>query len=344
MTSGEFAAGDWIDRLAGALGKLAGAQDPFLQKYWEDHPRVHVVDNGKPPPFPLDDLRCLYAQVRYSRRWGNEEHYAPLRAVLDPARHALLSHPTLARVAITGRVIGDNDFWMRILNSGASISAADLIAGLMARAAELSGDRFRAAARELNAFLAPAGDGEATDVLGNLDEGCDAMLFYGLTVTERIEVADGMAILPFGQARRFVDMDLVEKLAPSSAVFRGWQSVGAMVRPFRWRPVFSPAGDVNEPVTAPPGPFFQEARMFLDLLAVSHAAPLLPLAALSDCIDRSAGRLLGRDSSGPRFYQSWPAQAFDGCCSAWNLDLLEAKSVNGLERRSASNTHAEQHL
>ena len=77
---------------------------------------------------------------------------------------------------------------------------------------------------------------------------------------------------------------------------------------------------------------------------LSHAAPLLPLAALSDCIDRSAGRLLGRDSSGPRFYQSWPAQAFDGCCSAWNLDLLEAKSVNGLERRSASNTHAEQHL
>ena len=31
------------------------------------------------------------------------------------------------------------------------------------------------------------------------------------------------------------------------------------------------------------------------------------------------------------------------CCSAWNLDPLVPKNVNGLERRSASNTHAEQH-
>ena len=29
------------------------------------------------------------------------------------------------------------------------------------------------------------------------------------------------------------------------------------------------------------------------------------------------------------------------CCSAWNLDPLKPKKVNGLERRSASNTHAE---
>ena len=45
---------------------------------------------------------------------------------------------------------------MRILNSGSSISAGDLIAGLMARAADLSGDRFRTAAGELNAFLSPS--------------------------------------------------------------------------------------------------------------------------------------------------------------------------------------------
>ena len=108
-------------------------------------------------------------------------------------------------MAVSGRIIGDNDFWIRILNSGRSISAAVLIAGLMARAAELSGDRFRAAARELNAFLVPAGNGGTAGVLGNLDEGYDAVLFYGLAVAERIDIADGMVILPFRHVQRFVD-------------------------------------------------------------------------------------------------------------------------------------------
>ena len=313
MISEEFDANDWIERLGGALPALVKAQEPYLQAYWRHNPREHVVVDGRDvTPFPLDDLRMLYARARHARAFGSEAQYASLRPVLDTARHALISHPTLARVAVAGRVIGDNDFWMRILNSGTSISAADLIAGLMARAAELSGDRFWTAARELNAFLSPVDDAEAADVLGNLDEGRDAMLFYGLTVTERIEVTDDMAILPFGQSQRFLDMDLVEKLAPQGAVFRGWRSVGAMVRPFRWRPVFRRSGSVNEPMTGPPGPFFQEARIFLDLLAVSHAAPVQPLATISSCIDRSAGRLMGQESHGPGFYQSWLAQGFDG--------------------------------
>ena len=57
---------------------------------------------------------------------------------------------------------------MRILNSGASISASDLTAGLMDRAVELSGDRFRVVAREPVTFLSPAGDGRAAGVSGTL--------------------------------------------------------------------------------------------------------------------------------------------------------------------------------
>ena len=108
-----------------------------------------MVDGRDETPFPLDDVRSLYFQVRYDKIFGREAHYESLRAVHDSTRHALLSHPAIERVAVAGRIVGENDFWMRILNSGASISASDLIAGLMARAAELSVDRFRAAAREL---------------------------------------------------------------------------------------------------------------------------------------------------------------------------------------------------
>ena len=52
---------------------------------------------------------------------------------------------------------------------------------------------------------------------GGLDIGYDATLFYGLTVKERIDVADGMAILPFDQVQAFVDENLVETLAPRGA-------------------------------------------------------------------------------------------------------------------------------
>ena len=311
MTSEEFVVGDWIDRLAPALARLAEAQEPYLREYQERCARVIVLKDGEPPPFPLDDVRMVYAAARHSRVWGVEAQYARLRAVLDPVRHALLGHPTLERVAVTGRLIGDNEFWMRILESGSSISAGDLIAGLMARAAEVPDDGFRTALRELNALLSPAGD-EAVGVLGSLDEGCDVLLFYGLTVIERIEVADGMALLPYGEVLRFVEQELVEEFAPRSAGFHGWRPVGAVVRLFRWRPEFRSGGRVDEPVGPLPPPFFREAAAFLDLLAVSHATPVMPLAMLSNRIDVSAGRLLGREKQSPGFYQSWTAQGFSG--------------------------------
>ena len=225
MRSGAFDAGGWIERLVVALRALAKAQERYLQAYWQHHPRAQLIVDGRDEtPFPMDDLRMVYWQARYSRRFGREAEYAPLRALLDPARHALLAHPTLETVAVAGRPVGENDFWLRMVNSGTSISAGHLIAGLMARGADLSGDGFEAAARELNAFLSPLRDEEAGGVLGDLDEGCDGLLFYGLTMNERIEVEDGMALLPFGELRRFVDEEWVDGLARAGARF---QSSGA---------------------------------------------------------------------------------------------------------------------
>ena len=129
-------------------------------------------------------------------------HGSALRAFAHGAgsvRHALLAHPTLDRVAVAGRLIGDNHFSMDIPGSGGDIYAGVLIAGLMARAAELSDDCIRRPLRELNAFLSSVGDGAAADTLGGLDEGCDLFLFYGLALSRRIEVADGMVLLPYGE-------------------------------------------------------------------------------------------------------------------------------------------------
>ena len=302
MTLAEFDAEAWIERVAQLLPPLAQAQEPYLREYQERYARVIDVRDGKPPPFPLEDLRLLYDEVRNARLWGMESHYAPLRALLDPVRHALQGHPTLERVAVTGRLIGDNRFSMEIPGSGGDIYTGTLIAGLMARAAEMPDDGLRTSLRELSEFLSPAGNGAAALALGSLDVGCDVFLFYGLALSERIEVADGMVLLPYGELLRFVDEEFVKELAPRGAGFHGWRSVGAIVRPFRWRPVFRRRGSVNDPMTRSPGSFFPNAATFLDLLAVSHAVPVVPLATLSDEIDRSARRLLGRAEWSPGFY------------------------------------------
>lgn len=295
MNFNAFDAEGWIDRLAAALRALAKVQGPYLKAYWERHPRKRVIVNGRDEtPFPLDDLRMVYSGARHSRRFGTESEHAPLSAVLDPTRHALLSHPELERVAVTGRSVGENDFWMRILNRGTSIWAGDLIAGLMARAVELPGEGFRAAAKELNALLSRLGDDEAAAVLGDLDEGFDLVLFYGLTVTERVELEDGMAILPIVEARRFVERERVEDLAPSGAGFHEWRSVGAVGRPFRWRPFFRRRASLNDPTRHPSPTFFADAQTLLDLTAVSHATPVVRLATVTNCIDLSAARLLGQ--------------------------------------------------
>ena len=304
---------DWIDRLARALGHLAKVQAPYLQKYWDQNPRVHVVSvgrDGERLTFPLDDLRNLYAIARDSKVISDQEHFGSLCTVLDPVRYILLSHPALE--SVVSRIVGEDQFWIQILNAGHSISLTDLIAGLMARAAELSSDSFQTAAHELNSFLTPGkGEGSAS-VPGGLDVGYDAVLFYGLTLKERIEIGDGMALLPFEQTQRFVDEDLVKELAPLTAGFNGWESVGAAVRPFRWRPVFSRTGYDAKVKLKPPWDFFRKAQNFLELLAVAHASPVLCLAVLHNCIDRSAGKLLGLGHHNGGINQRRSAQHFDG--------------------------------
>ena len=312
MTSAQFDSEAWIERLAQLLFPLAQAQEPFLREYQEGYACVINLRDDRPPPFPLDDLRLLYDEVRDSRPWHLETHYAPLRAVLDPVRHALLAHPTLEKVAVTGRLIGDNRFWMEIPGSGADMYIGTLIAGLMARAAELPEDGFQTALRELNAFLSPIGDRAGSDALGNLDEACDVLLFHGLALSERIEVADGMVLLPYEEVLRFVDEETVWDFAPSGAGVHGWRSVGAVARPFRWRPELRQRGRLNGPAGPPPPPFFEEAAVFLDLLAVSHATRVAPLVRLSNRIDSSAGRLLGWEKQNPGLYQSCSAQGVDG--------------------------------
>ena len=78
MTSGVFDTGDWIERVVAALCPLAKAQDTYLHAYWQYHPREQLIVDGRDEtPFPLDDLRMVYAEARYSQTFGREASMSP---------------------------------------------------------------------------------------------------------------------------------------------------------------------------------------------------------------------------------------------------------------------------
>ena len=315
MITKNFAPRKWVERLAPALRKLENAQAPFLREYvWETRREVVVYgwqDNGR-SAYPLNELQTLYLMAHHAKISSDQDHYAPLCAALDPVRHILRSHPTLERVV--SQLIGRDEFWMEILDSGFLTSLTNLIAGLMARSSELSGDRFHTTATEIAQFLAASEEEKPVDELGELDFAYDAGLFYGLTLKESIDIADDMIMLPFELARVFLDESVVRKVAPPGAIAHKWHSIGVVAKKFRWSPVFRQTGYDGSGKIANPGPYFSRVEMFLRLLAIAHATPVLRLATSSNCINRSAGQLLGDSHSRSSNSFGRSAREFNG----WN--------------------------
>lgn len=267
-----------------------------------------------------------------------EAHYRPLLELLDTTRHILLSHPELDRVAVAGRTIGENDFCMSILNSGTTIYARDLIAGLMARAAEVSEDGFRVAARELNALLLPAINVDTARVLGDLEMGYHALLFHGLTLTKRIDFEEGISMLPIADLQGFIDREFVEELAPIGTGFHKWRSVGALVKPFRWRPKLKRRWSFNEPTVSSPENFIRDAQRLLNLITVSHQAPVIPLAVVLNCIHGSAARLLSREKYETGISEKWSVDGFDGFAECPKLKVEALKeALEGFRNRKNEN-------
>ena len=291
MTSKAFDIEGWIDRVTAAVRVLAHAQEPFLQAYWQHVPRKQVIVNRRDvTPFPLDDLRMLYAKALHG--FGEGGNYKALRTAMDPVRTLLRSHPTLWRAV--GPLINNDDFWVQICGHGNLTSLTDLIGGLMARADQLPGDGFHEAAGELHALLDSASGGHAQAVPGDLNIGYDVVLFHGLCLEDEIDIDGELTMLPFERARTFVDEEVLKDMAPDVVRYRDWRLVGAVVKPFRWRPVFRRRGDPTESDGVPPRSFAPDALEFLELLAVSHRVPIVCLAAVRECLNRSACHLLGQ--------------------------------------------------
>ena len=330
MNFGAFDASAWIDRLAPALAALAEAQEGYLDEVAWRRDGSHRAAPGLQPEQPhefTDDLVRLYRDAEFGKGSVRERHYDPIRTALIRVREGLSEHPALAPAAESGD--GLDNFTIVLPDRAGSASALAVAAGLTVRAAEHSGGGFGKACREWHSLF--AGGGERGS--GELGLGYHVALFQGLRLREKVRVSDDMAIVPFARIGAFVDKGIFDLIAPRIALHGNWQSIAAVVKPFRWKPEARPWTEEIELLDLDWGGSFREdAEVLIELLALAHGAPIVCLATIHYCIDRIACCLLGQQ----HFHGSWTlgrsARTFDasaGSCEASGSAMEEAWRMFG---------------
>ncbi|MEP0963752.1 MAG: hypothetical protein ABJG75_18315 [Roseobacter sp.] len=288
-----YSLNSWCARLAPSLGHLAKVQEPFLDAYWQASsypPRMSF--NGKDEtPFPKDDLAHLYDLARSAPRSIEKKYYKPLREALDPVRGILRSHPTLARAL--GTHIGDDQFHVRILNGTSLTWLTQIVAGLLERAHDHGDGGFEKVANEIGSVLDLSSTTLEIDVPNGLDLGYDLLLFHGPEIRNHFEIQEGLIVKPAAVLTDYLDREWIRDFVPEEMDRRDWRQIGAVVRPFHWRPVFQSKTDYREERPSWPPRFEDDALMFLEILSIANQTPILPFMLMHGCVHRSAYSLLG---------------------------------------------------
>ena len=291
---GEFDSGEWVERLTEALARLAEAQNWFPDELDEGRATYSSgeAENGVVEMVHIrsDVLLALYETACFGKGSGWRTRFGPLRQALNQVLDLLAAHPTLAGVVdFSG---GDQEFVVLLPDHAAEARLLRMVGGLMERAMELPEDGCRVASSELRALLDPDGEGEVAGGAGDLHTGYHIAIFHGLRFECQTAIADDMAVLPFENVAAFINEGVLREVAPNIVTPNGRKSLGAIAKRFRWKPKFSPPVDEIAVDSDWGGSFRKDAETFVELLAVSHAAPVVCLVTIHHCIDRVASRLL----------------------------------------------------
>ena len=296
MTPTEFKDANWINRLAWVLSNLAESQMLYVDELYER--RRRYSDRESTSHFfhrihhPSNDILYLYSDACFGAGNYYENHYRPLRTALDKVKSVLAEHPVLKNIL---RSSDDKQgFWIEIMGRGSLTSLLKIVAGLMGRAEEVPNDGFMLASSELNTLLNLSREQYPTPFPDNKEVGYNVVLFHGLHLSEKIQVTDEMAIVPFDQTEAFVNKDILADVAPDIIKYNRERSVGAILKPFRWNPVFLSSGDESHQELDWAKTFFDEAQTFIKLLAVFHGVPVVYMMKIPHCVNRSVPYLLGQ--------------------------------------------------
>ena len=295
MTPANSEPNAWIEELARALSGLASAQDLYrddIDRHRQQHIRSHAERSWSTVPLhPSDYLKSFYFHACRTKSRYLAQHYTPLRAAYTNVRAVLAAHPSWSDFVDPADDSGG--FPIRTATSGGLGALSSIIGGLMARAMELGANRFSTAATELHDLLEPAREPKAPPARGDLSVGYHVVLLHGLSVSDDLQIAEAMALMPFEQMCDFVNETAVSDVAPNIIKFNAWKSVSAIVKPFHWKPAFGERGDDTLPTLDWGGSFFEDAQTFVELLAMFHAGPVVRLVTIPYCIHRTASYLFG---------------------------------------------------
>ena len=303
LTKASFNSADWILRVSHAASEVAAAQESHQDELHEllQQRSLRNSDSLTPnaPFHPSEILRSLYRQAfsgkgRHDARTCryNKHHYDSLREALAAACRVLASHPTLGPFVDPAQPMAE--FGVRMGNRGGKANMPDLIAGIVSYAAELHEQGLRQPATQLNELLDMQDDRPAALEFDNVSSGIHVALLHGLEVQEVIPSGNDMAIAPFKSLEMFVDRSVVRMAAPEVENYRRWESVAAIIKPFRWKPHFHEIFD--DPEFEPPwgDAFSEDAAALTELLALFHASPVIPVATVHYCTHPAASHLLGQ--------------------------------------------------
>ena len=318
MTTGEFNREEWVLHLSRALAELAFIQGRYqdqLNKRLEE--RLAIVGYQFGPitrDYQPDDLQAFYAHACVGKERHLEERYGLLRSAFAEVLVVLARHPAWA--SLVDPADGSGKFSTKIGAESSRGSLFEVVIGLMARAMELRDDGFRLAASELDALALPTHDSGAAPPPGNLTTGYSVAVLRGLKVNEEIPILDDIALVPFERMKAFVNRGVLSDIAHNVVQYEDWESIAALIKPFRWTPEFWTDDRVFVSDAGLGGPFFDDAEAFADLLALFHASPIVCPATFPFRIHRTALWLLGHPNCYGGYRRSATARSFDRAMGA----------------------------
>ena len=291
-----FSDSEWVTSLSHTLIDLAEAQsryqtDVLAQRLQPSPSPVPQATRHYSPP-PLYQPNLLYYRARFSR---NDPILGPyfrrLRIAIEKVLNVLMHHPVF-RAACTTDDVGP-ECWIQLIGQGTHTHLISVVDGLMTHALEADDDGYTDASTQLNRLLTQSQQKRLNTSAEPQNRGYHVMLFYGLHITEIIPVANGMTLVPFHEIEPYIADNALQQIAPDIVAYRAPTVLGAIRKPFLWKPLIRHPSQTHTSSPQSNPSFFENAHAFLRLLAIAHAAPIAPLADMLHCIHQPAARLLG---------------------------------------------------